>query len=69
MGMTIKIKMLLAKRGMTISELASRMGTSQSNLSNKLKRDNFTEQDLLLIAEILGASYKASFHLDDGTEI
>ncbi|MDD4476486.1 MAG: hypothetical protein PHV95_12030 [Eubacteriales bacterium] len=43
---------------------------SGNNLSNKLKEDNFSEKELLKIADILGCEYKAAFIMTDtGKEI
>lgn len=69
MVMTKKIKMLMVEKDVTVSELANKMGTSQPNLSNKLKRDNFSENELNLIAEVLGVKYEANFILEDGRKI
>ncbi|GKV69869.1 hypothetical protein NCCP2716_23670 [Sporosarcina sp. NCCP-2716] len=66
MGMAKKIKLLMVEREVTASKLAEMIGTSQSNLSNKLKRDNFSENELKDIAESLGAKYEAHFVLEDG---
>lgn len=67
--MAKKIKMLLVEKDITIAELAKRMGTSQPNLSNKLRRDNFNENELNKIAEVLDVKYEANFILDDGRKI
>lgn len=69
MVMAKKIKMLMVEKDITISELAEKMGTSQPNLSNKLKRDNFSENELNQIAEVLEVKYEANFVLDDGRKI
>jgi len=69
MGMAKKIKMLMVEKDLTLSELAEKMGTSQPNISNKLKRDNFNEKELILIAEVLGVKYEANFVLEDGRKI
>ncbi|WP_107841931.1 helix-turn-helix transcriptional regulator [Metasolibacillus meyeri] len=69
MAMSNKIKTLLAASDMTISELAEKLGTSQPNLSGKLKRDNFSEKELLQIAEILGVGLEIHFILKDGRKI
>lgn len=69
MVMAKKIKMLMVEKDMTISELAEKMGTSQPNLSNKLKRDNFNENELNQIAEVLEVKYEANFVLEDGRKI
>lgn len=49
-----KIKVLCRRGNINITEVAARIGWSQSNLSNKLKRDNFSESDLRKIADVLG---------------
>ncbi len=69
MVMAKKIKMLMVEKDMTISELAEKLGTSQPNLSNKLKRDNFHENELNTIAEILNVKYEANFILEDGRKL
>ena len=66
MGMAKKIKLLMVERDVTASKLAEMLGTSQSNISNKLKRDNFNENELIEIAELLDAKYVANFELEDG---
>jgi len=68
--MSEKIRITLVKRKMSITELAAYFGTSQSNLSNKLKRDNFNEKELKQIADILNCSFKGIFVMrDTGEEI
>lgn len=70
MSMSEKIRIALVKRKISITELAARLGTSQSNLSNKLKRDNFSEKELNQIAEILDCNFKGIFVMKDtGEEI
>lgn len=70
MGMASKIRILLIERNMKIKDLAELLGYSGNNLSNKLKEDNFSEKELLKIAEILGCDYKATFVMQDtGKEI
>lgn len=70
MGMSLKIRILLLERKMTIKQLAEKLGTTGNNLSNKLARDNFSENELRQIAEALGCDYEASFILrEDGRRI
>lgn len=70
MSMSEKIRIALIKRKMSVTELAVAIGTSQSNLSNKLKRDNFSEKELNQIAEVLNCNFKGIFVLKDtGEEI
>jgi len=54
---------------MTIADLAAAIGTSNQNLSNKLSRDNFTEQELRKIAEALGCRFEGFFIFEDGEQI
>ena len=62
MALSEKIRILLVKRGnLSDAELARRMGTSPQNLSNKLKRDNFTEKDLQEIAAALDCDLEIQF--------
>ena len=63
-----KIKVVLGRRGMTLSQLAELTGQSRQNLSNKLTRDNFCEKELVAIAAALGCTYKAAFVMNDTGE-
>ena len=65
MGMSMKIRILLLEKKMTIKQLAEKIGTNGSNLSNKLSRDNFSEKELCEIAEALDCDYDASFIMRD----
>ena len=50
-----KIKIALVKNNdMKITELSDMLSTSPSNVSNKLKRNNFCETDLHQICDALG---------------
>jgi len=71
MSMTEKIRILLVKRGnISEAELARKLGISTQNLYGRMKRDNFTDQDLKRIAEVLDCTFKAGFVLNDtGEEI
>lgn len=64
-----KIKIIADRRGITTTELASRIGTSRQNLTNKFSRDNFSEQDLIKIAEELDCEFIGSFRMRDTGEI
>lgn len=65
MAMATKIKMLLAARSMSIKDLAEKIGTSSQNITAKLKRDNFSENDLVEIANVCNASFEGSFTFND----
>lgn len=61
-----QVKIILSRKGMTIKELSeqieSRTGKNMSrqNMTQRLKRDNFQEKDMRMIAEILGCSFQLS---------
>ena len=70
MAMAEKIRILLVKRGnLSEAELARRMGISPQNLNNKMKRDNFTENDLTEIAKALDCSVSINFTLNENGEV
>lgn len=64
-----KIRILIKRKKVTISELATLISTSNQNLSNKLSRDNFSEQELHQIAEALGCKFEGYFVFEDGEKI
>ena len=64
-----KIKLLITRKGLTITEFAPMINTTRQNLTNKLARDNFTEQDLIEIASALDCSFESFFTLNDTGEI
>lgn len=68
MAMAEKVRILLVKRKITVTDLAKRLGMSQSNLSNKLSRDNFSEKELQEIAEALNCDLDMNFTLRDTGE-
>jgi hypothetical protein len=53
---------------LTKKDLAEKICTSPQNLSNKLKRDNFSEKELLIIAEALECDFESAFVLRDPKE-
>ena len=61
-----QVKIVLSRKDMTIKELAeeieARTGKkmSRQNLTQRLGRDNFQEQDMRMIADILGCSFQLS---------
>lgn len=56
-----KIKLLLVEREMTLTELSKRLNKSVSNMSGKMARDNFSENDLREIADLLNYDYEPVF--------
>ena len=68
MGMSEKIKIVLVKRKLGVKDLAESMGCSGANISNKLRRDNFSEKELRQIADILNCDLDITFTLRDTSE-
>lgn len=64
-----KVEMACTLREISITELAARIGTSQQNLSKRLKVGKFTQEEMEKIAEALGAKYISVFEFPDGTKI
>ena len=69
MNTSIQVKTACAAAGVTLSELAQRLGTTPQNLSLKLKRGTFRPDDLEHIANALGIKYISVFRFPDGKEI
>jgi len=65
---TEKIKLLLSRKDLTITEFAPMINTTRQNFTNKLARNNFTEQDLIEIASALDCTYESFFILNDTGE-
>ncbi|MDY3984153.1 helix-turn-helix domain-containing protein [Dysosmobacter sp.] len=64
-----KMKMALAYSGISQAELARRIGTTPSNLNQKVKRNTLTNEELEQIAVALGGAWRAEFVFNDGTTI
>ena len=70
MPMTEKIKIAMLKTGVSVKDLASKLGCSSQNLSGKFKRDNFCEKDLNDIAEAMECRFEGRFvKKDTGEEL
>jgi DNA-binding Xre family transcriptional regulator len=71
MGLTIaeKIRVILNRRDMTVSDLAAQTGQTRQNLTNKLLRDNSTEKEAKEIADKLGCEFECSFRMRDTKEV
>lgn len=63
-----KIKIILGRRNMTVSDLAKKLNTSRQNLTNKFSRSNFSEKELRQIAEAMDCSVDVLFTLNDTEE-
>ena len=56
MGNAQKIKMALAYKGMSESELAKALGKTPQSFNQRMKTDKFSIDELNTIAEALGGS-------------
>ena len=61
MNISKEIKKMLIDNDMTQTELANKLGTSQGNLANKMKRNNFSVNEMNDIAEALGYDLEIKF--------
>lgn len=64
-----KLNMALSYKGISQAELARRIGTTPSNLNQKVKRNTLTKEELEQIASVLGGVWRAEFEFPDGTII
>lgn len=66
--MKSRIKDLLKERGMTMSELASIIGTTQTSISRMLgENGNPTYETLMKVSEALGVEIQELFAVDTNT--
>lgn len=69
-----QVKIILSRKNMTIKELAELIeektgkAMSRQNLTQRLGRDNFQEQDMRMIAAILGCPFRLSIFPEDAKE-
>ncbi len=64
-----KIRIIAKRVNMSMGELAEATGQTRQNLSNKLSRDNLSQNDLISLASAMGCTVEIKFTLPDGTEI
>lgn len=69
-----QVKIILSRKGMTIKQLAEEVEKytgkpmSRQNMTQRLGRDNFQEQDMRMIAEILGCKFILSIMETDAPQ-
>lgn len=66
--MSEKIELVLVKRKLSKAALATILKTSPSNMYNKFKRDNWSEKELVEIADALNCDLEIGFKLRDSEE-
>ena len=58
-----KIKTALSYSGIIQAELAQRIGTTPSNLNQKVKRNTVTKEEMEQIAKAIGGTWRFEFML------
>ena len=71
MSLTIgeKISIIMKRQGITMTELAASTGQTRQNLTNKMKRDNFSEKEAREMARALGVELEIAFRFSDGSSL
>jgi transcriptional regulator with XRE-family HTH domain len=64
-----KIRILLKRKNVTIVELSKRLKTTNQNMANKFKRDNFSVNELEAIAKALDCEFEGFFVDKNGDKI
>lgn len=59
--MAEKIKILLTKTGMTVSQISEKQSKTPQNFYKKLHKDNFSVKELQEIAMLTGAELEINF--------
>ncbi len=59
--MALEIQKKMLDKGLKKKDIADRCGWTQSNMYNKMKKDNFSEEELRRIADALGCTLEIKF--------
>lgn len=63
------IKNLCKEKGISVAELARRIGQTPQNFNKKLKRETVSTEGLMEIAEVLGVVFEPSYILENGEKL
>lgn len=63
------IRELCEKQNISLAELSRRIGQTPQNFNKKLKRGTVSFDEMVEIAEAVGAGYEQAFVLPDGEKI
>ena len=58
---TEKVRTLARRKGLTLAEVAKRLGYSRQNVNYKLRMANWTEEDIRKYADAIGYDYEIVF--------
>ena len=61
-----KMRVIMARRKMSMSDMAEKTGQSRQNLSNKMRRDDFSEKELVKMAAAMGCTVDIVFRVENG---
>lgn len=64
-----QIKLLCLKCGISLSELARRLGKSPQSFTQKLNRENLNLNDIDNIATVTGCKIECSFIMQNGEKV
>ena len=67
--MGTKVRLACTLAGVSVSELARRIGTTPQNMSQRLKVGRFSAEELERIAAALGAEFRLEFIFPDGSKV
>lgn len=56
-----KIKLIRDRAGLNLGELAERAETTRQNLNNKFGRNNFCENEIRKLADVMGYDVEITF--------
>ncbi len=61
-----QVRVLCVRSGVSLSEVARRIGQTPQNFNTKLKRNTISQEELEKIAQVLNAKYEQFFVLSNG---
>ncbi len=64
-----KLRIIMDRKKISMGEMAEGTGQSRQNLSNKMKRDDFSEKELMKMAAVVGCKINIQFIDHDGNVI
>ncbi len=68
MTISEKLRLLMRRRGFTITALASALGISRQYLTTKLNKNDFSVTELEQIAKLLNCTFESVFVMNDTGE-
>lgn len=63
------VKKLCKEKGISVAELARRIGQTPQNFNKKLQRETVSTEELMAIANELGIKFEQSYILENGKKL